>query len=249
VVLLLAGCDRLFGFASVPATDAHGSQIDAAGDGASHDAPTDALALDGRRPDAMLVQQTARENNGNGLAITLTAMPTPGNMLVVIGGATCGLIGVSGGGVTTWQQAAYSGVSPTISVYYGVTDGTSATLLLAPQCTTMTWGLVTEWSGLAPVNALDTKTEAGQQAGPNGAGFINDAVNTTSAPDLLIFGVACYGSIGPPATWTELDEVVASSTITQRAWYERAPTVGQYAVDVPYTDDWDSALVAFRIGP
>ena len=35
----------------------------------------------------------------------------------------------------------------------------------------------------------------------------------------------------------------------QRAWYEHAPAAQQYVVDVPYTDDWDAALVAFRTGP
>jgi hypothetical protein len=250
VVLLLAGCDRLFGFEPVPATDARGAHIDATADGVSRDAPADVLALDAALPGAKLVQQNANQNNASGLSVTLAANPTIGNMLVVIGGATCGLTGVSGGGVATWQRAAYSGVSPTISVYYGVSDGSSASVHLAPQCTTLTWGLVTEWSGLATANTIDTKTESGAAAGAMGTGFINDAVNPTSAPDLLIFGVSCYGTIGPPAaSWTQLQQVVASSTVTQRAWYEPVATAGQYVVDVGYTNDWDSALVAFRIGP
>lgn len=248
MVLLLAGCDRLFGFAPVPATDAHAPRLDAAGD--ARDAPSDVLTTDARPPSAVLVQQRTNQNSASGLDVTLAARPTSGDTLVLIGGASCGLSGVSGGGVPTWQRAAYSGVSPTISVYYGVSDGSFATVHLTPQCTAITWGLVTEWSGLAATNTVDMHTETGMAGGPTTTGFINMAVNTSSAPDLLIFGVACYGTIGPPAaSWTPLSQVVAGAMITQRAWYEPAPATQQYVVDVPYTDDWDAALVAFRIGP
>ena len=230
---MLAGCDRVFQLDHVPATDA--PIVDATADGAA--------------PAALLVQQIANANNATGLDVTLPAKPAPGNTLVVIAGAECGLSNISGGDVATWQLAAYSGVSPTFSIFFGVTDGGSMTVHLTPQCSSKTWGLVTEWSGLAAVNALDVHANMGM-SGSGSSGTIHLSVTTTSAPDLLVFGAACYGAIGNATPeWTELHEVVASATITQRAWYQLVPSTAPYAINVSYANEYDSGLATFRTGP
>jgi hypothetical protein len=244
-LLLLAGCQRLFQLQPVPASDANGP-VDVAADSDSLP-PLDVAGADGTRGiGPALVQQTTNETNGTGLDVALPASPANGNVLVLVGGAECGLTGVSGGGVASWQQAAYSGDSPTDAIYFGVTDGSPASVHLTPQCSAKTWGLLTEWRGLATMNTLDDHNNFGM-AGTNNSGTLDIAVDPTAAPDLLVFGIACYGATGDAASpWVELDEVTASATITQRAWYQLAPSPGQYHAVVTYSNEYDSTIVAFR---
>jgi hypothetical protein len=243
-LVLLAGCQHLFDLREV-----HGdAQIavdgnDAAG---SADASGDALIGDAAGATAHLIQQITNQADSTSLDVTFTTVPAAGHTLVLIGGAECGLAAVSGGAVT-WTLAAYHGSSPTVSVFYGMADGFTSSVHLVPNCTTAKiWGLVTEWTGVAGTNAADMKSENGG-TGTNNAGFINMAVNTSVAPELLVFGVSCYGTIGNAAPpWTALQPVNAASTITQRAWYQVAPTQSQYTVTVQYTNEWDAVLVGLE---
>lgn len=242
-MLLLAGCQRLFDLRSVPDVDA--PRAADAGLDASADAPHDAP------PGAALVQHRAVGSTATtSLSITFQGQPAAGDVLVVIGGAENGVSGIMGGGVTTWQSAASSGISPTIYVWYGITDGTSQIVTLAPSSSSKAWADISEWSGLDTANLVDTQTGMGQAGGSGSSGTLDLQVTTTSAPDLLVFGVSCYGSIGAPiGTWTPLDTVGAAATVTLYTWVQVTSTAGVEHATASFTNDWDAALVAFHALP
>jgi hypothetical protein len=245
VLLLLAGCQNLFGLRSVPTSDGHAA-ADAARDAAmgSADAPADAIVvLDAIKPLPSLVQQASSSNDGIGLDVTMQSRPNTGDTLIVVGGATCGLATISGGGVAVWQLVADSEVSPTNMLMVGVTDGSSSSLHLVPKCTTQTWGLVSEWTSLAAVPA-DASNHQGMVTSV--AGTLDIAVTEPNAPDLLVLGVSSYGALGSPsAAWTEMDPIMAGS-ITQRTWYQLAAATGQHTADVSINSDYDATIAAFR---
>jgi hypothetical protein len=223
--------------------------LDAAPDVAI-DAPADA-AIDAPAPTARLVQQNVGYSaTATSLSITLANLPAAGDALVFIGGCPqARLDSVTGAGIATWTRGAYSDVNANVDVWYGVADGTSATVTASlATCQGPFWGAVTEWSGLTASpgdggHALDGTTSP---ADPG-------SVTTTHAHDLLIFGVADTAptTFGTPApgTWTALQNP-NSNYVKQGSWYQIVSTAGAYDPQVPETaHDWDAAVIALKIAP
>src|SRR4051812_31191575 len=127
--------------------------------GATHDviddsgAGSDVLPLDASVEVVALVQQvTGYAPNSNApLAATLPSLPAAGHLLVMIGAAEHGgLTSVTGGGVATWTRATRSLSNTNVEVWFGVTDGSSATVTVTfPAFGLPMWLAVTEWSGMA----------------------------------------------------------------------------------------------------
>jgi hypothetical protein len=222
-LVLVAGCESLFGVTAPTAIDAGG---------------------DARPVSPVLVQQmTASSASATSLAVTLPNRPAAQDVLVMIGGSPFGVTSVTGGGVT-WQVAGYSGVSPTQTIWYGVTDGSSATVVLAAAMQSDMWVDLTEWRGLDASLPIDGTAHNGGSGGTI-TGPLDLAITTQHGPDLLVFAASCFGTITtPPGSWTDLATVVAG-TITQTAWYAVAGTAGAQAVHSTYRNEWDAVLVAF----
>jgi hypothetical protein len=233
VLLLLASCDRLFGIDGVKAFDA---------------GPVEASIEAGPPPPAILVQQTMLSDPGTAeIQISLTKMPTSGNVLVMIGGARNGVTGVSGAGVATWKIAASSVISPTSYIWFGVTDGTSATAKLQTGFAGEMWAVLTEWKGLATASTVDTNTHIG--ATNPGAGTAPLTVTTLSAPDVLVFAMSSFNSVfDQPLPWAELPAASANS-ISQRAWYSLVNAPGTQTVQYTYAGDYDATFAALRTAP
>ena len=242
LLVLLAACQRLLDLPPVHLTDASG----AFDDSRAPDAPVvgDASAGDGLP--SMLVQEVSSSAQSQFIQVSLAKMPAGSDMLIAIGGSENGVKDIYGAGAV-WKLAASSIVSPTIQIWYGVTDGSSKSVTLDGNGGKI-WVEVSEWRGLAPLNTFDAGSGSGAIVGV-GAGDVNLAVTTQSAPDLLVFGIACYGTIGtPPAAWTALDGVTASF-VTQDAWYQLQPAAGLQTAGTTYDGDYDAALAAFRTMP
>jgi hypothetical protein len=225
--------------------------IDAAVDDAPPDSPADAT-IDAPAPTAHLVQQNVGSSAlvASQLSIVLPNLPAAGNTLVFIGACPqAQLDGVAGGGIATWTRGAYSTVHGNIEIWYGVSDGTSATVTASlATCLGPFWGAVTEWSGLLASPADDASATDGVTS-PADPG----PVTTTHASDLLILGVTdnAPNTFGTPApgTWTALDNP-NSSFIKQASWYQIVSTPGDYDPRVPETSHtWDAALIALKISP
>lgn len=237
-LVLLAGCQRLLDLQPVHLTDASGAFDDSrAGDGTG----------DADGPPSMLVQEVTAASESSSLSVSLATKPEAGHVLIAIGGAENGVKEISGAG-TAWKLAASSTISPTIQIWFGETDGSSPTITLEGNAGKI-WLEVSEWRGLAPMNTFEVGDGSGASIIDGPTGNISLAVITQSAPDLVVFGVACYGAIGPPSgSWTALDGV-SSSFVMQGAWYRLAPTAGTQAADAMCVEDYDAALAAFRTMP
>jgi hypothetical protein len=233
------------------------TEVDAALDASPDvaiDAPADAAidaSPDAPAPTAQLVQQNVGyAATGTSLSITLANLPAAGDVLVFIGGCPqAELDGVAGGGSASWTRGAFSPVNTNVDIWYGVSDGTSATVTASlATCQGPFWGAVTEWSGLTATpgdggHALDGTTSPADP-GP---------VTTTHAHDLLILGVTdmAPNTFGTPApgTWMPLQNP-NSMFVKQGSWYQIVSTAGAYDPQVPETaHDWDAALVALKIAP
>lgn len=234
--LLLTGCDQLFKLTHV--------------DSPPPDAP---------RPTTHLVQQqTASDPKQWTLAATLPDPPTSGNVLVVIGATDrYNLLSPSGGGVSTWMLAAMSGTHANLEIWYGIPDGSSATVTITCACPMTTLGnmrlSVSEWAGLATSNVVEDGKDAAGTATPGAATL--PPLTTLDSPDLLIFGVAVVGTAASDATdaagrgmWTALDSI-SVDPVVQRQWYQLVAEPNTYTASAMVNGDWDAAIVAFRASP
>jgi hypothetical protein len=225
----LGGC----GFRTNAAFDAPPMEPDAAITDAAHvDAPA-------------FVQQAEAEapNSNMPLVATLPAPPIAGHLLVAIGADEAGrLNGVTGGGVASWSLAAQSLANTNIEIWYGVTDGSSATVTVtADQDSLPMWVVVGEWSG---PTTFDGAKSAYGSASPASAG-----AQSVHANDLVIFGVAdqaptTFGM--PEGGWMPLMPARSNHT-EQRVWFTVAAATGTLAPSVTETAlSWDAAIAAFR---
>jgi hypothetical protein len=229
MALGLAGC----AFHTNAAFDAPPQEPDAA--------PIDVAAVE----QPMLVQQAEADapNSDAPLVATLPAQPGAGHLLVAIGADEHGaLTEITGGGVPTWARAAQSLSNTNIEVWYGVSDGSSATVTVtADEDDLPMWVVVGEWSG---ATAFDGAKSADGTTSPASAG-----AQAVHAGDLVIFGVAdqsptTFGT--PQGAWTELLPARSSHT-EQRVWFTVAAATGTLAPSVTETAlSWDAAVAAFR---
>lgn len=228
--LVLVGCDRLLGITHV-----------------------DPLPLDGPPPGPiLLVQQYASSSpSAASLDVTLPAVPTNGDVLVMIGASDrASLEAPVGGGVTSWSYGAASNSNQNIEIWFGVTDGSSSTVSITCTCTPTMGNMrleVTEWSGLDASRPLDTAS-----AGPAATGAASPPVITTrDDPELLVLGVTVFGTVdsvpngaGP---WTSIGLLQVDST-RQSQWYQLV-SPGNYMPAVAVSGPWDAAIVALRTAP
>jgi hypothetical protein len=225
--------------------------VDAAVDTASDaaiDAPIDSAPRDASMLDPTLVQQGVNyADMATSLSVTLPNLPASGDVLVMIGGDPhLALDSVTGGGVMTWTRAAGSFDNANIELWYGVTNGSNATVTINCASNTLSMGLsVSEWSGLATTNVLDKARATSGLTSPASAGMIA----TANAHDLLLFGVAndSPNTFGNPAPGTWLPLTPVTGNIVQSEWYRVVNATGTYAPAVSETAHaWDAALAALR---
>jgi len=222
--------------------------------------PQDARLVDAARDSAVpidaaltatLVQQQVAHADQSTLAVTLPAMPTAGNVLVMIGADEhAPLTNVTGGGVATWTLITGSQDNTNVEIWYGVTNGTNATVTLVgpPLDTHPIFANVSEWSGLAATGTVDaTRAHSGLSSPADPL-----AITTTHAHDLVLFGVGdlvpnTYGTPGPGA-WTALTPIDAD--ISLAAWFRIVAVAGTVHPTVSETEgDWDAAVAALAIAP
>lgn len=246
LVVTLAACGFHVGSAEgldAPNAPDDGSVIDGV-DAAAPDAAAAGLAI---------VQQVtgAAPNTNAPLSATLGSPPASGHLLVLVGAAEHGALAtVTGGGVATWTRATNSLNNSNIEIWFGVTNGSSATVTITfPTYGLPIWMAVSEWSGLTSTNVLDGTASTSGGASPAGAGTIS----TTHAHDLVIFAVTdsspnTFGAPTPGA-WTAMTGVTATPVV-QAAWYREVTAIGAYGPTVTETaHSWDSAVAAFRVAP
>jgi hypothetical protein len=242
-------CSPATGTCELQAIDAgrrDGPLDDAADDAALIDAPRDAAVMVA----PTLVQQvTNLAANATTVAATLTAAPTSGRVLVLIGGITSGSLATVTGGGATWTQAAGSFTNSNIEIWVGVTDGSSSTVTISrPGGVSTIWLSVSEWSGLATTNVIDAAAADDGTAVSATAG----AIATTSAPDLVFFAASAFAAntFGNPTpnAWTAMTPIAGSTTMG--AWYRVESATGTFAPSVTHTGaEWDAAVAALRIAP
>ena len=238
MVLLLTGCSFRF----------HASTTDGAVD---RDAPN-VEPIDAPAATPAVVQQAiaSADNSDAPVTATLSAKPTAGDLLIMIGGDSGGtLTSVSGGGVATWIRATRSLMNVNIEVWYGITDGSSAAITITyPMHNDPIWQLVSEWSGMASTNVLDASASTAGTSSPASAGSAGVAPR-----ELTLFAAADLtpNTFGTPmqGTWTALTPATTSTTV-QQVWYAVAATTGTLAPTVSETaHSWDAAIASFRAAP
>jgi hypothetical protein len=216
------------------------------------DAPIelDARPIDGAAQNVPMLRQqvTNYADTAASLSATLPATPIAGHVLVMIGATPSGsLTTVSGGGVT-WNLAAQSLINANEEIWWGVSDGTSATVTIARTANTQPmWLQVTEWSGLATTSTLIDAAADNGTTSPASAGSV-----TTTGPSLLVFAATndkdnVFGS-PTPGTWTTLPGIDAF--LVQSEWYRVEPNAGTFTPTVTeQKHSWDAALAAFKYVP
>jgi hypothetical protein len=213
------------------------------------DARPDAGPLDAAPVVPMLIQQASNATNDvTTISTTLPALPANGRVLVMIGASISGeLITVSGAGAT-WVRATNSLDNTNIEVWYGVTNGTNATVTITrPNDPSTMYLVVTEWSGLATANTLDGARSMSGSAATISAG----SITTTSPHDLVVFAATAlppntWGT-PMPGTWAAMPGIT-SQFITQAEWSREVTSAGLQTAGVTHTGGvWEAAIVAFRV--
>lgn len=238
------------GLVCSPATltcELHASDAGLIVDGPRLDARADALPDAYVPPTPVMRQQVINYANvATTLSATLQAAPTNGDVLILVGGGpTAPLTSVSGGGVATWQLAVKSTVQSNVEIWYGVTDGSSATVTITLNNSTgPMWLSVSEWTELT--GTLDAAVGNDGNTTPASAGPI-----TTTTRGLLVFGVSQFtpSNIGSPSpgVWTAL-QAIDGVSVKQREWSRVEPNAGSYSASVSVSNSgWDAAIAAFKI--
>jgi hypothetical protein len=236
-----ATCELRASDASIGSDDA---PTDPSTDGAI-DAPPDAATM------AMLVQQTTNyATSAAMLSATLATTPASGSVLVMIGATPSGgLTSVTGAGAT-WTRATQSLMNSNVEIWFGVTNGSSATVTVArTNNVAPMWLAVSEWSGLSTTSTVDKAASTYGSGNPVSAG----SIQTANARDVIIFAATAYTpntyGVPSPGTWTPMTGI-AGQTNTQSAWYRVESATGTFAPQVTQTGGfWEAAIVALRIAP
>lgn len=192
-----------------------------------------------------LVQYKGAQQLGvDALTVTLDAAPAPGHLLVLIGGdPKAPLTGVTGGGVRTWTRAVRSIENSNIEIYYGITDGSSATVAMAlAGSDNVKTAVVTEW---ADVTIFERATANDGTVTP----ATTPTILTTMPNTLAIFAASSFqpNNFGMPGPnlWTEI--TFPTPTLSQGQWYRVIPTATGVKPEVSVSGSlWDAALVTFR---
>ena len=209
------------------ATTADASGVDGADPPADAvaDAPADARP-DASAPTAAVVQQqTAYAASAAMLSVTLPTPPAAGNLLVMIGGTPSGSLDMVSGGAT-WTRATFSVTNSNIEVWYGVADGTTATVTIRrTSSTSAMWISASEWSGLATSAVLEGATGDDGVTTTVSAGMLD----ISNPPALLVFAASAFApgvwGTPTPAGWTALAPIDGAA-VTQRAWFRVTPSAG-----------------------
>jgi hypothetical protein len=192
-------------------------------------------------------QTTAVAGAGSPLSATLGSLPAAGDLLVMIGAANHGALAAVHGGGVTWQLATRSSVNTNVEIWYGITDGSSASVAIElPMNPLPIWMSVSEWPATATAN-LDRARSAAGITSPASAG----AITTTSKSELVLFAVADASpdTLGSVPGWSSLTGVASSVTV-QAEWFTLAPQPGELAPQVSETAHaWDAAIAALELMP
>jgi hypothetical protein len=197
---------------------------------------------------ALVQQITTSVDHGATLSATLPAMPAAGNALVMIGANEHDVLTSVTGGGATWAIAAGSAQNANVELWFGISDGSSATVTIdcATDCDPQpSWISLSEWSGLATSNLLDIAIADNGLDSP----ARTSGVTTTGAHDLLVVAAADLqpNNFGEPmpGTWRPLTPIVTAA-IAQSAWYAVVPP-GTYTPTVSETgNNWDAVLVGLH---
>lgn len=202
-----------------------------------------------RHPVTLVQQATAYAASAPVLSATLPQLPAAGDTLVMIGAnPDSSLDSVTGAG-TSWQRAARSTANANVELWYGMTDGSDATVTIALSGATASMSLeVIEWVGLATPGMVDTQVHLAGRTSPATAGTL-----ATSAPDLVVFAVGDGGpntfGIPSPGAWIALDGILEPNH-QQAAWFIVAQTPDTFAPTVTETaNHWDAVLVGLELAP
>src|SRR5690348_11701447 len=109
VLLLLAGCDKLLSLGDIHV-------------------PIDA-------PPGPVQQVTNFSVITTTLAASLPQQPVAGNLLVMVGATPANALSSVTGGGAQWQRGTLATANINVEIWYGITDGSSATVTIAcPTC-------------------------------------------------------------------------------------------------------------------
>lgn len=157
---------------------------------------------------------------GTSATATFPAATTKGNLLILCVGlqATTGTAGpvssVTGGGVTTWRQAAHlanSGAIQDISIWWGVVDGTPSTTVTAnyPSNVTIAGDMgAQEYSGASSGNLAtsqpdQTHTNSGSSTTPGDTTTITNSGGGRLEVIAICMNSTTVASSGPTNSYTQ----------------------------------------------
>jgi len=213
--------------------------------------PSDATPLDASPGQLIRQQGTNHAENVTTLSVTLPAAPAADHLLIMIGANLSGSLTTVSGGGAIWSRAVSSVIYSNVEVWYGTTNGSSATVTIGmSQTAAPMWMSVSEWSGLVPLGPLDGAHADHDTKNPITAG----SITTLHDHDLVLFAAttALPNSFTSPApgTWTAL-QGITTATHLQNAWYRIVTTSGAQAPQVLQSraEGWEAAVVAFRLEP
>ncbi len=186
------------------------------------------------------------------VSVTFTAAQAAGDLNVVVVGWNDTVAAVTNvsdamGNVYTLAAGPITGDALSQSVYYaknivGATAGTNQVTVTFAPAAAFPDVRILEYSGMDPVNALDTSSGA---AGSNASSNTN-AVTTTNATDLLVgANTVATGTSGPGSGFTNR---VITSPDSDIAEDRVVTTAGSYSATAPLTASgpWVMQMVAFR---
>jgi hypothetical protein len=216
------------------------------------DAPGDILVVDDTAPPHFaLVQQTALAGSAKTLSTNFAVLPTPGNVMVMIGANNSGPLMSVVDGMMMWTKVDASTQCANTEIWYRVTDGSSTSVAITGSATGDTWMWIGELSGLDTTNLLDQHTNKGYNNGATTTIPTSSSITTAAARELVLFSAGRYQNsfMTPgPGTWTKLTAPAGQNMFLQNEWYMVTSATGTFAPSVGSgANCWDTVIASFRL--
>lgn len=178
------------------------------------------------------------------MPITLDALPSSGNtLLVAVGGNGGFLSGVSGGGVISWAHSVRTGTFDDCELWYGVVGPTpSANVLITPPSAERIVSKTEEWFGQLTPDQSHSATATSTTIDPG------SITPTTNGQLVMAVGVAFQTiSAGPTNGFTDEGTVASASfSMGVASLLQTSAAAADTAWTIP-SSGWDAGITSFKV--
>lgn len=195
-----------------------------------------------------LIQSAAGSvTSGTIITVTMSAVPTPGNALLLATANNGGTVVSVTQTNVTWTVGRAGGSTEDIELWVGTVSTSPGSVITITQPTARGVAIVEEWSGLASSSLVDQTAQASGSGVTISSGSITPSVSSD-----LIFGASiAFGSPGAPSggyTADPLSPALSASFALSVGWLDQTAAAGTSTTWTIGSTTWDGIIMSIKAG-